>query len=464
MQAKETSVAMTIPGRSRGTLDVTRRHSMAVRALQLPVQRFIHTEGVGGWFLLATTMLALGWANSRWQELYFKLWQGDITFEWGRLHLYTNLHHVINDGLMAIFFFLVGMEIKHELVLGELKTARRAMLPVIAALGGMIVPAAIYFSMNRGSEAAHGWGIPMATDIAFALGVLAMIRGIPVQLKVFLLAVAIVDDIGAILVIAIFYSEAVHVLPLAFGGVLLLALWGLHKAEVQLDLPYVVLAIAFWAAVLASGVHATIAGVILGMMVESRPMFDRQDVLNEAPGVLETLEQSMRDGNEDKADAQLGILETLAQMTEAPLERLTRALHSWVAFIILPLFALANAGVVISKESLQLAMQSPVAWGVGIGLLLGKPLGIVGVTWLAVKLRLLELPQEFGWKLLAGTGVLAGIGFTVSIFITGLAFKDPNHESASKIAVLLISITAGAIGYFVLNAGVSTKPLESEVK
>jgi Na+:H+ antiporter, NhaA family len=455
---------MTIPGRSRGTLDVTRRHSMAVRALELPVQRFIHTEGVGSWFLLGATLLALAWANSPWQELYFKLWQGDISFQWGLVKIYTNLHHVINDGLMAIFFFLVGMEIKHELVLGQLKTARRAMLPVIAALGGMIVPAAIYMSLNRGTGAAHGWGIPMATDIAFALGVLAMVRGIPVQLKVFLLAVAIVDDIGAILVIAIFYSEAVHVFPLVFGAVLLLALWGLHKAEVQLDLAYVFLGIAFWAAVLASGVHATIAGVILGLMVESRPMFDRKSVLKEAPAVLETLEQSMKDGDEDKADAQLGMLETLAQMTEAPLERLTRALHSWVAFIVLPIFALANAGVVISRESLQIAAQSPVSWGVGLGLLLGKPVGIVGVTWLAVKLRLLELPQEFGWKLLAGTGVLAGIGFTVSIFITGLAFENPNHDSASKIAVLLISMTAGAIGYFMLKAGISTNGIESEAE
>lgn len=445
---------MSIPARNRGTLDVTKARSLAVRAIELPVQKFIHTEGVSGWLLLAATVAALAWVNSPLRDSYFRLWDAEFSFDLGLLHLEKSLHHWINDALMAIFFFLVGMEIKHELVLGQLRTVRRAMLPVIAALGGMVVPALLYVGFNGGTAAVRGWGIPMATDIAFALGVLAMVRGVPIQIKVFLLAIAIVDDIGAIIVIALFYSESVSLWPLLIGGLLLLAIWGLRSAGVQFEFPYILLGVLFWVAVLKSGVHATIAGVILGMMVKSRPLITMDGFADQAPEVLGEFDEARRSGDVEEADAKLGVLESLASLTEAPIERLTRKLHSWVAFVVLPLFALSNAGVIISAESLRAAVASPVSWGIATGLLLGKPIGIFGFTWLAVKSRLAELPSDFRWKLVAGVGVLAGIGFTVSIFITGLAFEENESLSAAKIAILAASVTAGVVGYLLVRGSV----------
>jgi len=447
---------MSVPARSRATLDVTRKYSPAVRAIELPVLKFIHTEGVGGWLLLAAAVIALIWANSPFQQFYYRVWEAELSFNLGLLHLSKSLHHWINDGLMAIFFFLVGMEIKHELTIGALRSARRAMLPVVAAIGGMVAPALIFVALNGGTAASSGWGIPMATDIAFALGVLAMVPGVPVDLKVFLLAVAIVDDIGAIIVIAIFYSETIAVMPLAAGAVLLLALWGLRRAGVQFEFPYILLGVLFWVTILKSGVHATIAGVILGMMVTHRPMFERETAAREAPEVLAALKRDLREGDEDAADMHLGVLQTLAERTEAPLERLTRKLHSWVAFVVLPLFALSNAGVEMSGESLRAAVSSPLAWGIALGLLVGKPLGIVGASWLAVKSGMADLPTQLNWRLLAGVGVLAGIGFTVSIFIAALAFAEDSMLATAKLGILAASVLAGVLGYVLVRGARAT--------
>jgi Na+:H+ antiporter, NhaA family len=442
---------MSVPARNQATLDVLRERSVAVRRFELPIQRFIHTEGMSGWLLLATAAVALVWANSPFQSSYFHFWEAEISFNLGLLHLEKTLHHWINDGLMAIFFLLVGMEIKHELVSGYLRTRKQAMLPVAAAVGGMIAPAMIYLAFNAGGAGLRGWGIPMATDIAFALAVLAMVKGIPVELKVFLLALAIVDDIGAIIVIALFYTESLRLFPLLIGVCLLLGIWALRSIHVQLEFPYIILGILFWVAILRSGIHATVAGVILGFMVRSKPLVDHQSFTEEASNALEAMKIAVRRGDEREMNANLGTIEAMANLTEAPIERTTRKLHSWVAFLVLPLFALANAGVVVSAESLSAALHSPVAWGVVFGLLLGKPLGIVAFTWLATKTRLAELPQNISWSLIAGVGVLAGIGFTVSIFITGLAFSDAEFVSAGKLAILLASLIAGVVGFAMLR-------------
>jgi Na+:H+ antiporter, NhaA family len=446
---------MSVPARNKAALDVLRERSVAVRRFELPIQRFIHTEGVGGWLLLATTVVALVWANSPFQSSYFHFWEAEISFDLGVLHLEKTLHHWINDGLMAIFFLLVGMEIKHELVMGHLRTRKQAMLPVAAAVGGMIAPALIYLAFNAGSAGLRGWGIPMATDIAFALAVLAMVKGIPVELKVFLLALAIVDDIGAIIVIALFYTDALRLLPLIIGVCLLLGIWALRSVQVQLEFPYVILGILFWVAILRSGIHATIAGVILGFMVRSKPAVDHRSFTEEASKALEAMKSAVRRGDQREMSANLGTIEAMANLTEAPIERTTRKLHSWVAFLVLPLFALANAGVVVSSESLSAALHSRVAWGIVIGLLVGKPLGVLGFTWLATKIRFAELPQHFSWSLLAGVGVLAGIGFTVSIFITGLAFSEDELVSAGKLGILLASMVAGIVGFAMLRLSVT---------
>ncbi len=454
---------MALPARSRGAMEATQDRSLAIRAFELPVQKFIHTEGVGGWLLLAAAVVAILWVNSPWSAWYTRLWEAEISFNLGFLHLEKSLQHWINDFLMAIFFFLVGMEIKRELVLGELRTAKRALLPVIAAFGGMAVPAFLYYALNYGTTASSGWGIPMATDIAFALGLLAMIKGVPVELKVFLLALAIVDDIGAIVVIAIFYSGTVSLMSLFIGVLLLGGILALRRASVQNSLPYVVLGLFFWICVLNSGIHATIAGVILGLLVSTQPAIDHEAFALAAPAHFEAFRQAHEEGDEYLAECELGAIEGMTALTDPPVERITARLHSWVAFLILPIFALSNAGVVLSITSLRQALAAKVAWGVAAGLVLGKPLGILAFSWIAVKLRIVELPEHFTWRLLAGVGTLAGIGFTVSIFITGLAFEMDAMVAQAKIATLAASAFAGLLGWVILHWAVRKSPTDVSI-
>lgn len=413
-------------------------------ALVDAARHFIHVEASSGFILLVAAAIALIWANSPWSETYEDLWHTTLTLDLDAITFSDSLRHWTNDGLMALFFFLVGLEIKRELVHGELSSPRRAALPAIAALGGMIAPAAIYLAVNLNGEGSSGWGIPMATDIAFALGVLSLVSNrVPFSLKVFLLGLAIADDIGAILVIAVFYTSEVDFEALAAAAVVLGAIVAMSRGGIRnVDL-YIVFGVLFWAAVYKSGIHATLAGVALGLMTPARPAYATEDFAAAAEGLL----SDYRGVDEEGRQGVLSQVEDLAHGTEAPVDRLERKLHPWVSFLVVPLFALANAGVTISSDTISGAASSPIALGVALGLFIGKPLGITLATYIAVRLRLCELPAGATWPQMAAVGVLAGIGFTVSLLITGLAFTDPALVDEAKLGVLAVSLVAGIAGY-----------------
>jgi NhaA family Na+:H+ antiporter len=438
---------MGIPPRTYGALQVKLRESLVTRTLVMPIQRFIHIQGISSIILLAAAVIALLWANSPWHDSYHHVWEMELSLS--RLQL--PIHAWINDMLMAIFFFLVGMEIKHEIVHGELADMRRAAFPIFGALGGMIVPAVLFAVINRGHEGQHGWGIPMATDIAFSLGVLGMVKGIPADLKIFLLSLAIADDIGAILVIAIFYSSSLDRAALLVGLVILGLIFVLLKLGISQPTLYFVLGVGFWVAILRSGIHATIAGVILGFMVPTTATLSLQDFQDIATDMSRRFRDAMAAGDVKNAKNLLGGFDQLLNSTESASERLTRLLNDWVSFLVLPLFALANAGVTFSGGAWHDLLTSRVAWGIMLGLLIGKPLGIIGFAKAAVLGRLAQLPTGVTWRQISAVGVLAGIGFTVSIFISSLAFDDPAFLLQAKTAVLAASLLAGLLGYFALR-------------
>jgi NhaA family Na+:H+ antiporter len=438
---------MEIPPRTFGALRVRRRDSLMTRAVVIPIQQFIHIQGISSVVLLGAAIVALVWANSPWHESYHHLWEMDLTVS--RLRL--SVHEWVNDALMAIFFFLVGMEIKHEIVHGELADVRRAALPVFAALGGMIVPALLYALLNHGRDGQVGWGIPMATDIAFSLGVLGMMKGVPPELKVFLLTLAIADDIGAITVIAIFYSGSIDIGALVAGLVLLSLIFVLMRTGISQPILYVLLAVGFWAAILRSGIHATIAGVILGFVVPTTATLSLEEFQEMGSDVVARFREALANDDEKTAKNLLGRLEVLVQYTESASERLTRRLNDWSSFLVLPLFALANAGVTFSGGIARELLTSPIAWGIIAGLVLGKPLGILGFSMLATRCRLAQLPQAVNWRQIGAVGMLAGIGFTVSIFISSLAFRNDSYVAQAKTAVLAASLISGVLGYIALR-------------
>jgi NhaA family Na+:H+ antiporter len=380
-----------------------------------PFQRFFSTESAGGIVLLACAAIALGWANSPWATAYHHLWETPLGFDTRSFGLSLTLHEWVNDGLMAVFFFFVGLEIKREVLIGELSSRRSAALPVAAAIGGMVVPAAIYAMVNRGGAGAHGWGIPMATDIAFALGVLALFGSrLPSGLRVFLAALAIVDDLGAVLVIALFYTNAMHWGALGGAATVVAVLVGLNVAGVGRALVYVALGVILWLFVLFSGIHATVAGVLLALAIPAR----KQGATEMEPSLLQRLES---------------------------------ALHGPVAFAIMPIFALANAGVPLGAGAMG-AVRTPVALGVILGLLFGKPIGIMLASVAAVRAGAAELPAGVTWRQVHGASWLGGIGFTMSLFIAGLAFADAAMLDVAKLGVIAASVCAGTVGYFLLRA------------
>ncbi len=438
---------MAIPARTLGELKLQVRESLITRALQLPIQQFIHTQGVSSAFLLAAAVIALIWANSPWSASYDHIWHVPLTLSGLRLPI----HEWINDALMALFFFLVGMEIKQELVHGELADLRRASLPICGGLGGMIVPALIYAALNHGKAGAHGWGVPMATDIAFSLGVLALVKGVPPELKVFLLSLAIADDMGAIGVIAVFYTDTLHLNYLLIAVLLIVIILLCRRIGINRQIFYATLGVGVWLATLRSGIHATIAGVILGLLVPVTSSVSFGQFGEVCGGMLEDFKQARAADDTARASRQLGAMEYLIASTESPADRITRKLHDWIAFLVLPLFALSNAGVTFSVTTWKSLLHSPLAWGVLLGLLIGKPLGITGACWIAVKLKIAQLPGTVQWKHIASVGTIAGIGFTVSLFISALAFPDPTQLDAAKTAVLTASLLAGVCGYFVLG-------------
>lgn len=419
------------------------------RLLARPLRIFLEMEAAGGVVLLVATAAALLWANSPVQDSYEALWHTPLTISLGAFQISEDLRHWVNDALMTLFFFVVGLEIKRELVTGELNTLRKAMLPAVAAVGGMVLPAAIYAAFNRSGPAAAGWGIPMATDIAFAVGVLALFGSrIHPSLKVFLLSLAIVDDIGAILVIAVFYSSGIQWMWLlaALGGAGIVV--ALRRANVYWVPIYVVVGSFVWLATFESGVHATLAGVALGLLTPARP--------RDPAGFADVAEEAARLPAEPDAEA-LRMMGLQGQETVSVAERLQHQLHPWTSFVVIPVFALANAGVALTLDALRAAASSSVTLGIIAGLVVGKLVGVAGMSFAAVKLNLAQPPAGIGRSDLAGAAAVAGIGFTVSLFITNLAFTDPQLVEEAKVGVLAGSLIAGLTGAAILAAATSRR-------
>ncbi len=423
-----------------------------------PVIRFTEVEASGGIVLLIAAAIALIWANSPWHEAYFTLINSHLEFSAGVVHIDETVKGLVNDGLMAVFFFVVGLEIKREMTVGELNSRKKASLPALAALGGMVVPALIYVAIvtsGGASDAIDGWGIPMATDIAFSLGIVALLGSrVSVSAKLFLLALAIVDDIGAILVIAIFYTDDLSFGYLAAGFVGILAIYVARKSGVTSLLFYTPVAIVVWFFFLESGVHATIAGVILGLMTPVHAKYSDETFRQKAVAVLDRWDINRASPNaEARLDQDALELAAVAKSSVSPLNRLEIALHPWSSFAIVPLFALVNAGVrfVGTEEGFVEQALHPVALGVTVGLLVGKPIGITVATWIGLKLKLGELPRRTDLRTIAGLGMLAGVGFTVSLFIAELAFIDPETIDEAKLGIFIGSGVAGVIGYLALR-------------
>ena len=428
-----------------------------IQIILKPINAFLHQEASGGILLIIFTLIALVWANTPFADSYHHLWHTHISLSFGNLlTLDYPLHYWINDGLMVIFFFTIGLEIKRELLVGELSSLQKASLPIAGALGGMIFPAVLYTVINSGGSGADGWGIPMATDIAFVVGIMALLGPkIPLTLKIFVLALAIADDIGAVLVIAVFYTEEISVIALIIAAIIVFTLVLLNKLGTKSLIPYSILGILLWLAFLKSGVHATIAGVLLAFTI---PASSRYDINKFSRKVKELINKFVETGDDWKnvlnnAEREYDVMaiESSCRNILTPLQRFENGLHPWVAFLIIPLFALSNAGVSLSGLSFLEALLSKVSLGIIIGLFIGKQVGIFGFSFLAVKLKLASLPEGINWKNLYGAGILTGIGFTMSLFIAGLAFKNPALLDLSKIGVLTGSIISGVLGFLFLR-------------
>jgi len=425
-------------------------------------QRFFHSEASGSILLLLFTAIALAWANSPWAASYEHMLHAPLGFTLGPWSFSMSAAHWVNDGLMAIFFFVVGLEIKRELSVGQLSTFRSALLPVAAALGGLAVPAIIYATLNMGTPGERGWGVPMATDIAFALGVLALVGPrVPVGLKVFLTALAIADDLGAVLVIAVFYTDRVNLLALGTEAGLLLLLFLAVRYTARWYSLYVVLAVATWAAMLASGVHATVAGILVALTIPVRARIEPTQFLDAVRAGLARLQRDELTRDSMVRDReQMAAIEGLGTATLDFLPAgfsLERYLHPVTAFLILPVFALFNAGVRLDGR-IQEALLQPVSLGIVLGLFFGKQVGITVTSWVAVKTGQAELPAGVTMAQLYGASILGGIGFTMSIFVAGLAFPDGPLLAAAKLGILAASAISGVIGFVVLKAILARAP------
>jgi NhaA family Na+:H+ antiporter len=436
--------------------DATRRPAgSSLRYLLRPVEQFLATESASGIILIAAALAAFVWANSPWAELYGHMQHIEAGITLGSAGLHLSLAHWVNDGLMAIFFFVVGLEIKRELLIGELAGWQRASLPVAGALGGMIVPAVIYAWLNLGQPSIVGWGVPMATDIAFAVGILALLGSrVPLALKVFLLALAIVDDLGAVLVIAIFYTSELSLMALVITSLVWLAAIAYGRSGKVRPSVFLILGLLLWYFMHASGVHPTVAGVLLALAVPLGRAHDTDTIKAELAAEL---------GGTDfeTTEVQLEHLENVIDRAQSPLHDYEHALQPWVAYAIMPIFALFNAGVTLGGEGSGFA--NAVTLGAFLGLLLGKPVGITLFVALAVVSRMTRLPAGVGWAAIAGVGLLGGIGFTMALFIAMLAFGESPALDQAKIGVLSASVCAAVIGYLLLRqtlagADMATQP------
>ena len=417
-----------------------------------PFEQFLRRATAGGIVLIAATILTLILSNSTWHTAYHAFWEQHLSLRWGNWIFDQSLHHWINDGLMAVFFFVVGLELKREFLVGELSSLRDAALPVIAALGGMLAPALIYHQFNPTGPAADGWGIPMATDIAFAIGILVLLAWrIPRNLVIFLPALAIADDLGAVLVIAIFYTPALHIKALMIAALLLLALLLFNRSGVRHTLPYLLVGLPFWYFVILSGIHATVAGIFLAFTIPARGRILPDELADNLSAhgqhLRDTITHSKR--LNPLVNGQLaGIIQDIRNLSVAalaPQQRLEHAIQPWVTFAVLPVFALANAGINFAHISVNMLFSS-VTIGTCLGLVLGKFLGIGLSSWLAVRLKIARLPAGVRWRHLLGAAWLGGIGFTMSLFIGQLAFGDPRLREEAKLGILLASLIAASIG------------------
>lgn len=418
-----------------------------------PFEEFIHRQTTSGLLLMGTAILALILANSTLAYTYSHIMHTLINVSIGSWSIEMTLHHWINDGLMALFFFVVGLELKREILVGELASIKNAILPIAAAIGGMVVPALIYFSINPHGETASGWGIPMATDIAFAIGALALLASrVPKALITFLVALAIVDDLGAVLVIAAFYTESIAFMPLIAAGVVFLLLLSFNMFGIRKPLPYFLLAVVLWYALLLSGVHPTLAGILGAMSVPAMPKYDPTRFSKHVNKLMRDFDASYEPGSNtmtnDKLHSVVEKLEHGVESVGVPLKRLEHTWHIPVAYLVIPIFALANAGIAIDFSSAAATLGHPVTLGVMLGLIFGKFIGIAGVSWVMLKLGLAELPKDTRFTQIAGVSLLAGIGFTMSIFVAQLGFgENETLLLMAKTGILTASLISGVAGY-----------------
>jgi NhaA family Na+:H+ antiporter len=418
-----------------------------------PFEEFIHRQTTSGLLLMMTAILALVLANSPLADYYQQIQHLNIGLTVGDWSLENNLHHWVNDGLMALFFFVVGLELKREILVGELANPRQAALPIVAAIGGMVVPALIYYSINPDGDAARGWGIPMATDIAFALGAIALLASrVPKALITFLVALAIVDDLGAVIVIAVFYTETISTGPLVMAVIVFGLLMVLNFSGIRKISPYFILSVFLWYAMFESGVHATLAGVLGAFSVPARPKYNPGKFSAHVKELMERFDSSHVSGQSIMTNDKLrAIVQTLGNgvlQVEAPLQRLEHAWHLPVAYLVIPIFALFNAGIPLDLAGLGETLSHPVTLGVAVGLIAGKVLGIAGTCWIALKLNIGQLPAETRFVQIIGVSLLAGIGFTMSIFIAELGFAhQPELLLMAKTGILFASLTAGITGF-----------------
>ncbi len=428
----------------------------AFNRISTPFEHFLHAQTTTGLILMVMTVLALILANTPLTEAYAHFFHTKVDVTVGSWQLSHTIHHWINDGLMAIFFFIIGLEIKREILVGELSNIKVAILPILAAIGGMVLPALIYLGINYGGEGAGGWGIPMATDIAFAISALVLLGNrVSPALVTFLVALAIVDDLGAVVVIAVFYTDQINLLPLALAGASFLVLISFNRFGIHMILPYFLIGLIMWFFMLESGVHATIAGVIAAMSIPSKPKQTPIDFTNHTRNLLDEYDNypvATDHMMHEKQKALLLNIKDKINAVDSPAARLEHDLHLPVALIVIPLFALANAGISIDFSSIGQTIVEPVSLGIIAGLILGKVLGIAGVSWLAIKLGIAKLPERSTMSQIFGVAFLGGIGFTMSIFVADLAFLG--NEALifqAKVGILAASLFAGLFGFFWLK-------------
>ena len=433
-----------------------------------PVEEFIHRQTTSGVLLMLCAVVALFIANGQFSEAYYQFFKQYLTVGLDNFNISKSLHHWINDGLMAVFFLVVGLELKRELLVGELANLKQALLPIIAAIGGMVVPALIYYSINPTGHTAGGWGIPMATDIAFALGALALLgKRVPQTLLMFLIAVAIVDDLGAVIVIALFYTETINVSALGLAALFILLLTALNLGGVRRLSPYLIVGAFLWIAMLKSGVHATLAGVILAFTIPMKPKYDPKRFVSLIGDSVDKIKQAYRQDENiitnDSLRSKVCALSNGAFLVQAPAQILESKLHLPSAYIIIPIFALANAGVAIDLSGLGSVVTHPVTIGIGLGLVFGKLIGIAGLTWVAIKTGLCNLPKDLTMSHIIGVALMGGIGFTMSIFIAELGFANhPEDLLMAKRGILFASFTAGISGFIWLYMTSKTPKDEPE--